>query len=366
MECEDVHQRRNVLAWKYDLMRHVIEYALPFVIIDAVAVIGWITHWVGTFETIKFIYLSNCVGLPVLFLAHVCWKIMKKQTGAIERWVKAGCSFALLGIFGYATLREPYRLQIEIIDLLSENVPQEIRILHCSDIQTIGVGAYERDVFRQMHELQPDLILHTGDLVQVYDPRKKEQALRDVAALFRQVRPKYGIYHVRGDTAPRTPDDIRLFDELSGATMLIDQAHVIHDGALRLRLFGLSVGNSRSGARDLVMQWQRACRPDELTILLGHAPDYVLDITDLPIDLCLAGHTHGGQIRLPVWGPILTLTRVPRAWAMGYHEVNQLRLNVSAGVGSEHLDNVPPIRINCPPAMTLFVVKPSASIHPKL
>jgi len=97
---------------------------------------------------------------------------------------------------------------------------------------------------------------------------------------------------------------------------------------------------------------------------MGHAPDYILDIVDLDIDLCLAGHLHGGgQVRIPFLGPVPIIyeeilqswgSHFPREWAMGYREVHNIRMNVSAGVGSGAS-----IRFNCPPSMTLFTVKKS-------
>jgi uncharacterized protein len=363
---QPLHTRPKIMR-KYRLLSHILGYALPFFIVDSIVVAGFLSGRLQAFESIKWIYLTNFVVLPVIFLGQMLWHSLNRRLRATsarkgirnaECSIKVGCSLGLLAIFGYATLFEPYQLQVETVEIVSPKVSREVRILHLSDIQTIGVGRYEQHVFRQIRDLNPDLILHTGDLVQLQYRQKREQALRALATLFSQLHPRYGIYHVLGDTAPHTPDDIQLFDGLAGATMLIDAVQMVSDEQVRLHLFGLSVGKSHAGARELIAQWRQTCVPDEFTILLGHGPDYAADITDLDIDLCLAGHTHGGQIRLPFLGPLLTLTSLPRAWALGYHEINTIRLNVSAGIGSEHIDGVPPIRLNCPPTMTIFVVKP--------
>ena len=81
-----------------------------------------------------------------------------------------------------------------------------------------------------------------------------------------------------------------------------------------------------------------------------HAPDGV--------DLCLAGHTHGGQVRIPGYGPIVTLSGLPRHMARGLNDWGKTRIHVSAGIGSEHIAGLPPIRIFCPPEMTLIVIVP--------
>lgn len=96
------------------------------------------------------------------------------------------------------------------------------------------------------------------------------------------------------------------------------------------------------------------CPEEDVNILLGHAPDYILSLGHLSIDLCLAGHTHGGQVRIPFFGPPITLSRVPREWARGMHEVGNTRINVSAGVGSEHMMDLPAIRFNCPTEISVI------------
>ena len=63
------------------------------------------------------------------------------------------------------------------------------------------------------------------------------------------------------------------------------------------------------------------------------------------------------QIRLPLFGPLITLSRVPRDWARGFRVIHdRIHLNVSAGLGSEHAANLPAIRVYCPPELTVIDV----------
>jgi predicted MPP superfamily phosphohydrolase len=222
------------------------------------------------------------------------------------------------------------------------------------------VGRYEERVFRQIQQLQPDLIVHTGDLLHSYAFMDGKRERVKMAQLLQELSPPYGIYNVIGDTDRHLT--ISTFDQQAGIQTLQDESRVLSIHETPVHLLGLSLASSRRGNRNLIEQWHG--RSDDLgfTILFGHAPDYVLDILDLNIDLCFAGHTHGGQIRIPFVGPLVTLSRVPKDWAMGFRRLDNLRLNVSAGIGTEHASQLPPIRINCPPTMTLFIVHPQHNI----
>jgi predicted MPP superfamily phosphohydrolase len=272
-------------------------------------------------------------------------------------------AFSLVGARILMTHIEPYRLKLQTVTIQTDKVSRPIRILHISDIQSAAVGRYEKETFARMAELSPDLILFTGDLLQPVPPATFESELPGLAALLRTLHPSYGLWGVYGDVDDRLrqipPTD------LGGLTFLEDGAAVVAAGPDRLRLLGLSRSQSRTGRdfRDTVDRWLQES-PGSFSLILGHAPDYALSLQDLPVDLCLAGHTHGGQIRLPWIGPLVIISRVPRAWARGFREIGKTRLNVSAGIGCEHTDGIPPIRFNCRPEMTLIELVPKPPAPP--
>jgi len=360
----------------------IFRYALPFILLDVLFAVLFMVRSISFFRAVLFIYITNFILLPSGNIAIVLWKIFarkiriyasgmlpdtgySKSIDAREVGVKIGFSLVLLSVFVYATFIEPNNIRVEEIEILSEKVSGKVKILHISDIQSTSVGRYEQKVFRLIQRLNPDIILFTGDLVQIYhDHQKRERELQKLAALFRQLNPKYGIYHVVGDTGwwSRDPQKRQWFEKLSGVKMLIDESRGINDRAGQFRILGLSLGKSRRGDKAFIDNWKHRTKTEEFTIVMGHAPDYISGVVDPDIDLCLAGHTHGGQIRIPFFGPIVTLSNVPREWAMGYRKVHNIRMNVSAGIGAEHHSDLPAIRFNCPPTMTLFVVKKSKNL----
>ena len=134
----------------------------------------------------------------------------------------------------------------------------------------------------------------------------------------------------------------------------------IDTGGGTIDLYGLSLYQSKEQewAVRAVEDWLSKSEANAFRILLGHAPDYALGVKDQQIDLCLAGHTHGGQVRLPGYGPLVIDSEVPKKWSRGFRSIGIPYLNVSAGAGSNRYEGLPPIRFNCPTEMTLIELVP--------
>jgi predicted MPP superfamily phosphohydrolase len=323
------------------------------------------------------ILITNFWGLPIFYIGHTAWKIYRGKnvtqssqrcSGSVTMYpreilVNLGCSLALLSLGNYSVFVEPNMLRVENIEIVSDKVSEEVTILHLTDMHVTKIGSYEHKIFRRIRELNPDMIVRTGDFLDVHDSTEKRQILQELAAMFRQCAPKYGMYavlgnhdwHLRG--AP-----IKWFDQLSGNKTLVNEEHLLTTEAGHFRLAGLSIHGSRTITKTDLEAWWKDIEDHHFTILLGHYPDYILKLLHMDIDLCLAGHLHGGgQVRLPFIGAIPFLyeavmrfchSDVPRTWAAGYHEVGNTRINVGVGTGGT------PVRFNCPPTMTLFTITP--------
>ncbi|MBL7647119.1 MAG: metallophosphoesterase [Candidatus Hydrogenedentes bacterium] len=318
--------------------------------------------------SVRIIYNANTIHMPVLF-ALAGGAVLYAARGVPQPramqtvatlWLLLATAMVATRI--YATHIEPHRLQVREVTIASPKVTRPFTLLHISDIQSAAIGPYEQKVFDTVRGLNPDLILDTGDLLQPTPPLTYRTELPKVAALFRTLDPPLGMYMVEGDTTG--PIGKVTAEQTGGIAYLHSRGQTIDVDGLRLRVFGLTLYDSTPtgspAMRSTVASWLRE-EPDTLSIVFGHRPDFILHMNDLPIDLCLAGHTHGGQIRLPFIGPLITFTRIPRDWARGFREVGRTRLNVSAGIGAEHASGLPSIRINCPPEMTLIRIVPETS-----
>lgn len=311
------------------------------------------------FFSVKVAFWVDLVAFPILLLGYTVYRIMKKKRGFIDVF-RVLVAFGILGFTYYINQVEPYDLQVRHIEIIDDRFDEEFTIIHITDIQSNNIGAYEASVFDTISAYNPDLLIHTGDLVQMHSLPEQEAELRELAKLFRKLNVPKGIYNVIGDTDIEALLESMQFDELANVTTLVDEASakVRNKKAPTIQIVGLSLEGSRF-ADESLNPVIADTDPSNFNILIGHAPDFILNYTVSDYDLCLAGHTHGGQVRLPGIGPVITMSSVPREQAFGYHEVAGTRLNVSAGVGAEHASKLPSIRLNCPPEIVVIHVKPS-------
>jgi predicted MPP superfamily phosphohydrolase len=268
-----------------------------------------------------------------------------------------GSSF--FGLRYYVTHVEPERLRIHRVEFISDKVTAPLRIVHISDTHFPDWGTYEQKVIQTLADLDADLIIHSGDFVQAVTPatfgeiwQQFTQALRGIT------QPRYGIYGIFGDTdwdlhrlsvADREP-----------IQLLSSRNQIVQTHAGNFDLYGLNLSQSRYpewGYR-AINRWLKSSPEGVFRIAIGHAPDFAMALADAPIDLILAGHTHGGQVRLPFIGPLVIDSEVPRDWSMGLRRIGIPYLNVSAGAGSNRFEGLPPIRFGCPTELTVIDVIP--------
>jgi hypothetical protein len=309
------------------------------------------------FRYVRDIYAGLTVWLPALLVGVALLLVMRRRRAvAVVLLISAG---VLVGLRVWATDIEPHRLKVIRVAIPTAKVDRPLRILHITDIQSPALGAYEARAFEVMRGLTPDLVLNTGDNLQPQRPATYASEAPKLEALFASLDPPLGKWGVIGNIDGRHRDTFGPAP-FGGMVTLVTSDTVVHRGRTTIRIHGLDLRESGAGTltRREVGRWLEVADPDEVTILMGHRPDYISVVDDLPIDLCLAGHTHGGQVRLPVIGPIVTFADIPKELARGMHRVGRTRLNVSSGIGSEHVFGLPSIRLNSPPDMTLIELVP--------
>ncbi len=286
----------------------------------------------------------------LIFLLGVLWPTWAALVLAV-------ClQLALTAAHFYATWIEPFRLRVVRLDVPGPDGDAPLRILHISDIHFEGWTPRERRLLEVVQELSPDLIFLTGDylnLSSVRDPAA-HAGVRDLLASLSVVAPTYAI-------TGSPPVDLRsvvpaIFAGLP-ITWLVDRIVEVEAQGRRFRLVGLRCTREREA------DWARLRRllPDGasngFTVLLYHSPDLFLEAASLRIDLYLAGHTHGGQIRLPFFGALITSSDFWKRYEGGVYRRGATTMVVSRGLGMEGL-GAPRARFLCPPEIVLLTISP--------
>jgi uncharacterized protein len=181
--------------------------------------------------------------------------------------------------------------------------------------------------------------------------RTEVQAAGDLRALIARIgfRAPLGVFATDGDAGLQC----RAVFAGSDVRCLVDEsAFVTLPGGDSLKITGLGRGRGRERDRARLARLLGEGGPADHQIVISHAPDFV-DAAVPGLDLVLAGHTHGGQVVLPLFGPPATASRLPRRYAGGLHDYGGIPLHVSRGVGMERGFAVP-VRFLCPPEICVL------------
>jgi predicted MPP superfamily phosphohydrolase len=315
------------------------------------------------FSLINKAFIFNLVQLPwvfiVLSLFYLLAACFLNRRYLIGVFLFAFLAFDLIGLRYYMTQIEPYRLKVRSVEILTSKLIEPLRILHLSDIQAGEITDYEMRLFQKISKLKPDLIINTGDYLQVVPPATFEGEFTKLIRLMHSLNPRYGSYGVFGDT------DIGFLKiplkDLEPFRILSSRAETIETSGGAISLHGLSLYESKNPkwASRGINHWLQQSPTDSFRILMGHSPNYALTAKDAQIDLCLAGHTHGGQVRIPLLGPLVIDSIIPKQWSRGPTRIGTTLLNVSAGAGSNRFRGLPRLRFNCPTEITVIDLIPT-------
>ncbi len=208
------------------------------------------------------------------------------------------------------------------------------RIVHFTDLHHKGDRTYLERIVRKINELKPDFVCFTGDLIE--DGEHLPEALD---GLSRIQAPLYGVPGNHDYWAKIPFEDITRCFEQSGGAWLLDRTVVTKDGAF-----------SVSGAANLKFK-REPLQPTPGTrhLLLMHYPAWVNKLQHRKFELILAGHSHGGQVRIPFYGAPIVPFGVDE-FEVGLFHTPAGKLYVNPGLGWFPV----PFRWNCRPEITLF------------
>lgn len=283
--------------------------------------------------------------------------VMNDNGGRSMIWFIIGILVLLLALYLYLgntrLQKTEYNMRIPFLDASLKGT----KIVHLSDLHLPKQGVSVKKLFREVAAEEPDLIVLTGDLIQV-DKAFPAEKLTQLCEGLVQIAPTYAVTGNHDLKGGHLRDWEQVLTE-SGVKVLSDEAvwHPINDSGLVM--MGLSEKENFDMTPKPILKNVEIAEEfkDETRILLAHHPEfleeYLMDLTRVP-DLILSGHAHGGQVRLPFVGGLFApgQGRFPQ-YTAGVHfdsEWPDKRMIVSRGIGNSTF----PLRINNRPEMVVI------------
>ena len=235
-------------------------------------------------------------------------------------------------LWAWATRIERHWLKINRIALRKDG----IRIAHISDLHYLGDRKYIEKIIAKIHAADCKYVFFTGDLIDSSNDGYLDEALELITQI------KLPVYGVAGNHDPVDPDST---DKYRAAFKQTGGAYISHETIELEELTLWGQVNDRAVA---------AADPERKKILLNHYPavvDTTWSSTPSKYDLVLAGHSHGGQVRLPFVGPIILPGGVGR-YDRGLIDSPMGPLYVNVGIGTFAM----PIRFMCRPELAILEV----------
>ena len=286
--------------------------------------------------------------------------VTARATGSVVAGAVVHSALQLFGTFTFlwGALVEPFALSVT---RQSVGTPQSavdalpLRLLHLSDFHVERLTRREPYVLRLIDDMRPDLIVITGDylnLSYVDDPTARAEARK----ILQELQAPLGVFATLGsppvDPRATTPS---LFDGLD-IRLLRDEVAVLKlaDGR-KISLIGMDCEHDLDSDGAAFESLIKRVPPKSACVLLYHSPELMPLVQHYPVDLYLCGHTHGGQFRAPQYGAILTSSITGKQYEMGRYDENGTTLYVSRGIGLEGL-SAPRMRLLCRPEIILWDV----------
>ncbi len=247
----------------------------------------------------------------------------------------------------WAYFVEPYRLEICTFTIPTDKLTNtSFRIVQISDLHCEKKSRLEPRLVEEINRLKPDLAVFTGDAL------NDHRALDLLRHTLRDIIAPLGKFAVRGNVDNRRWKDIPLFQNTGFIELTMDALTVEKDTE-NIGLCGIDEAlgrRSRQALKDL--------RPERFNILLFHTTALVDYMQPYPLDLYLCGHTHGGQVALPLYGALVTQSIHGKKYEAGLYKVGSLCLYVNRGIGMTGRW-APRIRFFARPEITVFDIVPA-------
>jgi len=272
----------------------------------------------------------------------------------LKRLFAAG---VVLGGFSYWEAHHP---EIERVDVRLRRLPAEFDGFTIAQLTDIHFNdflheSYFQDIVTRVNQLKPDLIALTGDfLTTPFGTRHRTEFAHanapPCARVMAGLKAPSGVYAVLGNHDHHCSPKV-IADSLRAQNIpvLINETQPVTRGSARIWLTGVDSWFGAAYRPSIAMS---KVPGGECSIVMLHEPDCADDIAKLGADFMMAGHSHGGQVRIPLIGAVV-LPPKSRKYPIGLRTIGDLQLYTIRGIGVIHL----PVRFACPPEISLFTLR---------
>ena len=273
----------------------------------------------------------------------------------------AGAAIGAVAMVGDDTILEANRPQLVSVEVSLPRLHESWDGFRIAQLSDLHYDAYFsvvplRKAVEIVNRLQPDLVVLTGDFVTspVSASRRLKRnaaaAIEPCAQLLSQLHASSGILAALGNHDLST-NAARIIDVLQSHAIPVLRNRSVSIAREGQRLWFAGVDDVLQGTPDLE-QALEGIPQAEPVVLLAHEPDWADYVARYPVDLQLSGHSHGGQIRLPLVGAPY-LPELGRKYPRGLRRIGSLALYTNVGVGTIRI----PMRLNCPPEVTQITLR---------
>lgn len=253
----------------------------------------------------------------------------------------------------YARFVEPNSLIVHYENIKNSLISEdkEIKVLQISDMH-ISEHFDEKDVrnvVKKINGEQPDLVVFTGDLIDEFNNYENKDDLLDVSEILKEIDASYGKYAIYGnhDYGGGAEQIYRKIMEESGFVILKNEKVILEQQNINIigmddSIFGKFEKNKLTDCLDEEM----------FNVVLSHEPDVIDYLLEYDIDLFLSGHSHGGQVNLPLVNSLPLLAKKYISGIYSFNNYRQTTLYVNVGLGTSQI----PLRFMAPPELSVFVL----------
>ena len=226
-------------------------------------------------------------------------------------------------------------LKVNEYGIVNKTLPSSfhgLKIIHFSDIQygqTTDINDIKKLVTK-INSLKPDLVIFTGDLFNK-NIKPSEKEIKSITKELTKIEPSLYKYAISGDTDLKSYNSYKNTMEESGFILLNNSNELLYyQSETPIKIVGLTDN------KDLENAFKEESAEQSFTIALIHKPDQIDNLNDYRVDIAFAGHSLGGQIKLPFIGGILK-TDGAEKYIEDYYKLDDTELYVSSGIGTDNL-----------------------------